>query len=290
LWREVIDSWIRKFRAKLSTGQKITGILSLGGALVLFILAAFPGVFTSHDPVLQDLSKILNSPDALHPLGLDGLGRDVWSRIVYGARHSLFIGVSVSLSTLCIPLCFSSFILFSGKWMDQAYLAVLDLFLVFPPLLLAILIAARNPEGAIIDIVLALTLSGWASNGRLIRSYLLELKSREFVTAAQALGASNTRIYWKHLLPNLISPLVILATFRVGTMVLAESTLSFLGLGGGPETISWGWLVFEGKAYISQSWLLSLAPATAIALCVFSFQGLGETMEALFLQKKGSAR
>ena len=94
-------------------------------------------------------------------------------------------------------------------------------------------------------------------------------------------------LFRSHLLPNLVSPLIILATFRVGTMVLAESTLSFLGLGGGPETISWGWLVSEGKAYISQSWMLSVAPATAIALCVFSFQGMGETMEALLLRSRG---
>ncbi len=264
------------------------GILSLAGSIFLLLLALFPGFFTLHDPNFQDLSKILKPAAQSYPLGFDGLGRDLWSRIVYGARHSLFIGVSVSLITLFIPLLLSSWVLFSKRIVDQAYLMILDLFLVFPPLLLAILIAARHPESSVWDVVLALSLSGWASNGRLVRSYLLEMKSKEFVLAAQAIGAGKLRIYWRHLLPNLYSPLIVLATFRVGTMVLAESTLSFLGLGGGPETISWGWLVYEGKTYLSQSWLISLAPATAIALCVFSFQGLGEILEALLLKKKGS--
>ena len=256
-------------------------ILSMAGVLGLLMISLFPALFTSIDPRTQDLTRILQPPGLSNALGTDGLGRDVWSRVVFGTRQSLFIGVSVSLTTLVIPLLISSILIFAARWLDQAYLAIIDLFLVFPPLLLAILIAARNPEGSVIDIILALTLSGWASNGRLVRSYLLELRAREFVTAAIVTGASNFRIYWRHLLPNLVSPLIILATFRVGTMVLAESTLSFLGLGGGPETISWGWLVSEGKAYISQSWMLSVAPATAIALCVFSFQGMGETMEAL---------
>lgn len=265
----------------------MTAVLSSLGVITLLLIASFPSLFTSFDPREQDLSRILQPPGMFHLLGSDGLGRDIWSRIVYGTRQSLFIGISVSLSTLVIPLIISSVLIFSSRWLNQLYLAIIDLFLVFPPLLLAILIAARNPEGSVMDIVLALTLSGWASNGRLVRSYLLELREREFVTAAVVIGASNFRIYWRHLVPNLVSPLLILATFRVGTMVLAESTLSFLGLGGGPETISWGWLVSEGKSYLSHSWVLSLAPATAIALSVFSFQGMGETMEALLRRSRG---
>ena len=252
----------------------------------MLLMACFPSWFTEYDPYFQDLERILEPPGHEHILGCDGLGRDLYARIVYGTRHSMVIGTLVSLLTLILPLVISSLILFRHPWLDYLYQTVLDIFLVFPPLLLAILIASRNQDNSVWDIVLALTISGWASNGRIIRSYLMEEKNRGFVEAAMAMGASNHRIFWKHMIPNLFSALMVLWTFRVGTMILAEATLSFLGLGGGPGLVSWGWLVYEGKSFMSTSWLISLAPASAIALCVFAFQGLGETLESIFMRRE----
>ncbi len=252
----------------------------------MLAMAAFPGWFSAQDPYYQDLQRILAPPGPEHILGCDGLGRDLWARMVFGARQSVVIGTVVSLLTLILPLVLSSIILFRHPWFDVFYQTVLDVFLVFPPLLLAILIASRNQDNSVWDIVLALTISGWASNGRILRSYLLEQKNSGFVEAAMSMGASNRRIFWRHLIPNIFSALLVLWTFRVGAMVLAEATLSFLGLGGGPGVVSWGWLVYEGKSFMSSSWVLSLAPASAIAFCVFAFQGLGESMESIFLRRE----
>ena len=138
------------------------------------------------------------------------------------------------------------------------------------------------------QVILALSLAGWAANGRLIRSYLMQIQEQDFVLAAQSIGASSWRIYFRHLIPNILNQLSVLWSFRCGQMILAEATLSFLGLGGGPDNLSWGWLVLEGKAHLTSAWILSLAPATAIALLVYAFQVVGETLEKILFPQAPS--
>ncbi|MCJ8344482.1 ABC transporter permease, partial [bacterium] len=219
-----------------------------------------------------------------YPLGCDWLGRDLWARLVYATRYTLFSGILVSFLTLLIPLFLSAFILFRGSLINHLYLQIVDTFQIFPPLLLAILISSRS-DGGFLTIVSALVLSGWAANGRLIRAYLLEIKNRDFVLGAYSLGASDMRIFFKHILPNIVSPLIILFSLRTGMMILAESTLNFLGLGGGDSALSWGAMVYGGKQFIGANFLVSMYPATAIALCVFSFQILGEYFENKYKPK-----
>jgi ABC-type dipeptide/oligopeptide/nickel transport system permease subunit len=275
--------------SKLTTTQKTVFLVSMGLVSFLFLLGFFPQLFTSLSPEQQNMSFILRSSNSINLLGCDWLGRDVWARMVYGARYSIFIGAFVSFVTLMVPLLLASFLMWCDvKWLDQVYVFILDIFLAFPPLLLAILVTASFPKGGVWSVVIALVLGGWAANGRVVRTLMKEIASKEYVISARAIGASELRIFYRHILPNMLSPLLILWSFRVGGMILAESTLSFLGLGG-DGLLSWGGMVNGGRLYISSSWIVSLAPATMIALAVFSFQGLGESLEKIFGIRKAGA-
>ncbi|PCJ21102.1 MAG: hypothetical protein COB02_00510 [Candidatus Cloacimonadota bacterium] len=264
--------------------KRLLFLLSVLFLLILVGVAIFPSAFTTYDPFLQNLDLMLLEPNDKHILGCDWLGRDLFSRLIYAARYTLISGMLVSFLTLLIPLLLSGFILFRGNLINGLYLQVVDTFQIFPPLLLAILISSRS-DGGFLTIISALVLSGWAANGRLIRAYLLEIKNRDFVLVAYSLGASDFRIFFKHILPNIVSPLIILFSLRTGMMILAESTLNFLGLGGGDETLSWGAMVYGGKQFIGVNFMVSMYPATAIALTVFCFQVLGEYFENKYKPK-----
>jgi len=252
--------------------------ISVVWLVILAAMAVSPSLFTSHSPFQEDLMRVFQSPDSQHLLGCDALGRDLYARLVFGARQSLTISTVVAFLSILFPLLVSSLILFRGGLWNQLYLMTLDVFLAFPPLLLAILIVANQESSGFAHIVFALFLSSWASNGRILRSYLLELKSSQFVEAAIAMGASSFRIYWVHIFVNLWDRLVLLWALRCASILLAEATLSFLGLGGGPEMVSWGWLVMSSKDYLTTHPLLSILPATMIALTVFSFQVIGRKL------------
>ena len=278
----------KRFFSKLTVLQQFQTYIAVLILFLGFLLAVFPTLFQPMDPFAQQLDMAFSPSSALNFIGCDHLGRDLYSRIVYGARYSIVIGLSVATITIIIPVIISSIVIFTKPLWNQVYLLVLDIFLVFPPLLLAILITASTSEPNYMHVVLALSLAGWAANGRLIRSYLMQIQGQDFVTAAQSLGASSWRIYFNHLIPNILNQLIVLWSFRCGQMILAEATLSFLGLGGGPDSLSWGWLVLEGKAHLTSAWILSLAPATTIALLVYAFQVLGETLENILFPQAPS--
>lgn len=268
--------------------QKINAGCALIILLIILIMAIIPEWFNPLNPYTQNLDIAFKSADQINLLGCDHLGRDLYSRLIYGAGYSVWIGLSVATITVFFPVLISSLILFSGAFWNHAYLLLLDIFLVFPPLLLAILIAASSAEPDVFQVIMALSLGGWAANGRLIRSYLIQIQEQDFVVAARSIGASDWRIYFKHLLPNIMNQLSVLWSFRCGQMILAEATLSFLGLGGGPENLSWGWLVLEGKAHLTSAWFISLAPATMIAAVVYGFQIAGENLEKLLFPQAPS--
>ena len=279
---------LKRFCSKLTVLQKFQTYIAMLILLLAFSLAIKPELFSPMDPFTQQLSMTFSAPDRIHLLGCDHLGRDLYSRLVYGAEYSLWIGLSVATITIIFPVIISSLVLFASSVWSHVYLLVLDIFLVFPPLLLAILITASSNEPSSMQVILALSLAGWAANGRLIRSYLMQIQEQDFVLAAQSIGASSWRIYFRHLIPNILNQLSVLWSFRCGQMILAEATLSFLGLGGGPDNLSWGWLVLEGKAHLTSAWTLSLAPATAIALLVYAFQVVGETLEKILFPQAPS--
>ena len=248
-----------------------------GGVVVVFVavLALLAPVIAPMDPNRPDVKKILDSPSSRHPLGTDQLGRDVLSRMLYGARVSLAVGfVSVGIATL-IGIALGSAAGYHGGTIDAMVMRLVDLMLVFPRffLLLAVLVFLRP---SIWTIMAVIGLTGWMSVARLVRAEFLSLREREFVLWSQSIGASAFRIIWRHILPNAIAPVLVAITLGIPAAILAESGLSFLGLGVQPPHATWGNILSEGKDAIEIGWWLSVYPGLAILVTVLSYNLLGE--------------
>ena len=248
-----------------------------GGAIVvvLVVMAVFAPLLSPRDPHRPDIKKILAAPSGSHPLGTDQLGRDVLSRMLYGARVSLAVGfVSVGIATL-IGIVLGSVAGYKGGLIDAFVMRLVDLMLVFPRffLLLAVL-AFLKPS--IWTIMAVIGLTGWMGVTRLVRAEFLALKEREFVVWSQAIGASGFRVIWRHILPNAMAPVLVAMTLGIPAAILTESGLSFLGLGVQPPHATWGNILNEGKDTIEIGWWLSVYPGVAILLTVLSYNLLGE--------------
>jgi len=227
------------------------------------------------DPNRPDIKKILDQPSKAHPLGTDQLGRDVLSRMLYGARVSLAVGfVSVGIATL-IGIALGAAAGYHGGTIDALVMRLVDLMLVFPRffLLLAVLAFLRP---SIWTIMVVIGLTGWMSVARLVRAEFLTLREREFVLWSQSIGASAFRIIWRHILPNAMAPVLVAMTLGIPAAILTESGLSFLGLGVQPPRASWGNILNEGKDAIEIGWWLSAYPGVAILVTVLSYNLLGE--------------
>ena len=227
------------------------------------------------DPNRPDIRKILDSPSKTHPLGTDQLGRDVLSRMLYGARVSLAVGfVSVGIATL-IGIALGAAAGYHGGTIDAMVMRLVDLMLVFPRffLLLAVLAFLRP---SIWTIMVVIGLTGWMSVARLVRAEFLSLREREFVLWSQSIGAGAFRIIWRHILPNAMGPVLVAMTLGIPAAILTESGLSFLGLGVQPPHASWGNILNEGKDAIEIGWWLSAYPGFAILVTVLSYNLLGE--------------
>jgi peptide/nickel transport system permease protein len=252
--------------------------LALVGGVVVVVLAALallaPFV-APWDPNRPDVKKILDTPSGKHPLGTDQLGRDVLSRMLYGARVSLAVGfVSVGIAAL-IGIILGSLAGYHGGTIDAMVMRLVDLMLVFPRffLLLAVLAFLRP---SIWTIMAVIGLTGWMSVARLVRAEFLSLREREFVLWSQSIGASAFRIIWRHILPNAMAPVLVAMTLGIPAAILTESGLSFLGLGVQPPHASWGNILNEGKDAIEIGWWLSVYPGVAILVTVLSYNLLGE--------------
>ena len=252
--------------------------LALIGGVVVVILVALallaPGI-APWDPNRPDVRKILDAPSKAHPLGTDQLGRDVLSRMLYGARVSLAVGfVSVGIATL-IGIALGAAAGYHGGTIDALVMRLVDLMLVFPRLfLLLAVLAFLRPS--IWTIMAVIGLTGWMSVARLVRAEFLSLKEREFVLWSQSIGASSFRTIWRHILPNAIGPVLVAMTLGIPAAILTESGLSFLGLGVQPPHATWGNILNEGKDAIEIGWWLSAYPGLAILVTVLSYNLLGE--------------
>jgi peptide/nickel transport system permease protein len=249
----------------------------MGGIVVLglVLLAVLAPALAPWDPHRPNVKKILEPPSASHLLGTDQLGRDVFSRMLYGARVSLAVGfVSVGIAT-AIGIMLGSAAGYHGGTIDALIMRLVDLMLVFPRffLLLAVL-AFLKPS--IWTIMMVIGLTGWMGVTRLVRAEFLSLKEREFVVWSQAIGASGFRIIWRHILPNAMAPVLVAMTLGIPAAILTESGLSFLGLGVQPPFATWGNILNEGKDTIEIAWWLSLYPGMAILITVLSYNLLGE--------------
>jgi len=254
-----------------------------GGILValVFILSIFASWVAPYDPSAIDIKNILVGPSLAHPLGTDDLGRDVLSRMLWGGRVSLKVGfVAVGIATI-IGLVLGSLAGYYGGWVDSTIMRSVDIMLSIPTIFLVLaVIAILEPN--IINIMIVIGLTSWMEPARLIRAEFMSLKEREFVTAAHAIGATDSRIMIKHILPNGLSPILVSATMGIGGAILIESALSFLGLGVQPPTPSWGSLLSAGKDNIEIAWWLSVFPGLAILITVLGYNLLGEGLRDAF--------
>lgn len=257
--------------------------------ILCLICSFFPAALSPYPPDRvydspgRDLHDAFSAPSMLHPMGKDDLGRDILSRIIYGTRISLFIGFTVVLISL-ITGCLLGFIAgwLQGFW-DELIMRLVDIFLAFPGILLAIgIIAVLGPGYE--QTIIALCLTGWVGYARLTRGLMIQEKNRTYVLAAKSLGSSSTRIMVKHILPNILAPLIIKATFGLAGAIMAEASLSFLGLGIQPPIPSWGNMLHNGAKYLilPEASHLSIFPGLAIMLVIMALNRIGESLRDLF--------
>jgi peptide/nickel transport system permease protein len=250
-----------------------TSGLLLTAALVIVALAA--PLIARYDPNIQDTARRLEPPSKSHPLGLDDLGRDVLSRVLYGARVSLRVGFSVVLLASIIGITLGAMSGYFGGWTDTIIMRITDILLAFPGILLAIaLVAVLGPS--LNNVILALATIGWVGYARLVRGQVLKVREMEFVTAAKALGARSPRVIVRHVLPNVINPVIVMATLGLAGAILSEAALSFLGLGVQPPTPSWGAMLTAGRRYLGLANHLAIFPGAAIMLAVMGLNFLGD--------------
>jgi peptide/nickel transport system permease protein len=247
--------------------------------LVLFVaIAVLAPVITPYDPAAIDLYQRLTPPSHAHWFGTDELGRDIFSRILSGARLSLMVAVSVVGLSLSLGLVLGGLAGFYGGRVDTLLnVFVMNAFLSFPGILLAIAFVAFLGPG-LLNLVLALAIGGWVGYARLVRAQVLAVKEREFVEAARALGASDLRIFTRHILPNILQPIIVQAAIGMAGAVLAEATLSFLGLGLPPPAASWGGMLNDARSHLFDSLHMVVFPAIAVMLCVLSFNFIGDAL------------
>ena len=256
--------------------QSVVARVGFAAAVLLLLAALFAPWIAPADPAAQNLPTRLKSPSRAHWMGTDELGRDTLSRTLYGARISLFVAISVVLGCGLTGLAIGLLAGFLGGWFDRfVNLLLINAFLSFPGILLAIAFAAFFGPG-IGKVILALIITGWAGYARLARAQVLKVKELEFILAVRSLGASNARIMLRHLLPNILQPVLIQATIGMAGAILAESTLSFLGLGVLAPVPSWGSMLNDARSHLFDAPHLVIFPALAVMTAVLAFNLLGD--------------
>lgn len=247
--------------------------------IVLFVcFAIFSPWLAPYDPAAINLPARLTAPSAQHWFGTDELGRDILSRIIFGARISMLVGISVVSGSLLLGLIIGATAGYYGGRIDRfVNVIVMNAFLSFPGFLLAIAFVAFLGPG-LFNLIFALIIGGWVGYARLVRAQVLAVREREFVEAARALGASDLWILGRHILPNMIQPVIVQAAIGMAGAILAEATMSFLGLGVPPPTASWGTMLNDGRSHLFDAPHLVLFPALAVMLAVLSFNFMGDAL------------
>jgi peptide/nickel transport system permease protein len=266
-WRRAFGVLRRNYAAMLSAV-----------VLCLIVLAAiFAPLITVHDPLYQDLTNRLQPPSAEHIFGTDRAGRDIYSRVIYGARISLSVGVvSVVLGAL-VGVTLGLMSGYYGGWLDRVTMRGMEVVLAFPGVLLAILIVALFGPG-LFNVLLALSVFALPSMARVTRASAMSLKAQDFIQAARAIGVQDSRILAWHILPNALSPLIVITTLRVAGVILAASSLSFIGLGAQPPTPEWGAMINEGRFNLREAPHIMFFPGMAILITVLCLNFLGDAL------------
>lgn len=267
-----INEWRRFWRVFLSRKVVIFGAAII---FVLVVTAIFAPFIAPYDPYAQNLSESLQGPSRSHLLGTDPLGRDELSRIVYGTRISLLVGL-VSVGVAAVIGMFLGLIAgFFGGFINTVIMRFIDALMAIPPIMLALAIAAAL-GGGLSNVIISLGISLIPTQARLMRGQVLTVKQADYVTAGEVIGASNMRIMFSHIFPNCLSPLIVLITLNLGVAILAEAALSFLGIGIRPPGAAWGSMVNDGYRYLLSNPILSFAPGFAIMLVVLAFNFVGD--------------
>lgn len=266
--------FIRLFRSKIA-------LVSAGVLLIVTLAAIFAQQFTLNEPADLALVRRLKPPGyasdsgSRYILGTDTIGRDVYSRLVYGARVSLVVGLSAVIVSGSVGVVLGLLSGFYGGRVDDVIMRIADIQLSFPTILLALAIMAVLGPG-LDKIIIVLGLTGWVQYGRIVRGQVLSIKEEEFVTAARAIGQRDWRIIFQHILPNIWSSVIVIASFSVASNIVSEASLSFLGVGVPPQIPSWGVMLAEGRQYIGVAEWLTIPPGLAISLTVLAINIMGD--------------
>jgi ABC-type dipeptide/oligopeptide/nickel transport system permease subunit len=267
--------------------MKKAGKICTATLIVIFLLSLFAPFISKYDPDSIDLDSLKEPPSFEHPLGTDNKGRDILSRILYGGRISIGIAIIAALLSTVIGLIIGLCSGYFGGKVDTIIMALVDLILSFPALLLAIGISIIFPPG-IYTVMIAITAVGWASFARIIRGYILTLREANFVEAAKAIGCNNARILFAHLMPQCIPLLLVMMGMKIGGYILTEASLSFLGLGAQPPAATWGSMINANRAYISSAPWMVFSPGFMIAITALCFNILGDVLRDTYgLKIKG---
>lgn len=261
--------------------RSTTGTVGFLIVLGVILVAAFASVLAPHDPNAINPAMMTKPPVWLeggtweHPLGTDNLGRDMLSRIIFGSQISLLVGIAAVVLAGVIGVFVGLIAGFYGGLIDNILMRLVDSFLAIPNILFALVILSIfGPSVPTLIIVLGIT--NWVTYARLVRGEVLSIKEREYVKAARSIGVRNNKIILRHLLPNVISPFIVISTLSVATTIILEASLSFLGLGIQPPTISWGGILSDGRDYLATSWWLATFPGVAITVTVLGIIFLGD--------------
>ncbi len=275
----------RSFATAISGALRRNKVAQVAVAILfcVVLVGVFGPLIAPHDPATQVLTARLKPPFWLnghasgHLLGTDNLGRDVLSRVIYGTRISLLVGVAATLMSGAIGALIGMISGYYRGWVDVVFMRLADIQLSFPTILLALVIVAVLGS-SLWFVILVLGATGWVSYARVIRAEVLSLRSREFVTAARAVGVGDLQIMWRHLRPNVFAPLVTIGTLQVASMIVAEASLSYLGLGVPPTIPTWGGMLAAGQLYIRGAWWISVFSGLAIMLTTLSINVTGDML------------
>ncbi|MCK0116864.1 oligopeptide transport system permease protein [Isoptericola sp. CG 20/1183] len=268
LWR---DAWLQMRSRWLFWVSAVIIVL-------VVLVAAFPGLFTSLDPRVCNLAQALEPPQAGHPFGFDRQGCDIYTRTIYGARASVVVGVLATTMVVVLGTAIGAIAGYYGKWFDTILSRITDIFFAIPLVLAAIVIMSVTTNRTSFTVAFVLALFGWTQIARITRGTVLSVKNNEFVTAARSLGMGRGQILWRHVLPNSAAPIIVYATVALGQFIVAEATLSFLGIGLPPSTVSWGGDISAAQGAIRTAPEILLYPAGGLALTVLGFMMMGDVV------------
>lgn len=268
------SQWVEVWRRLKRNKMAVLGLVIL---IILVLLAVFADVIANYDNVVikQNLAHRLQGPSAAHWLGTDEFGRDIFARLVHGTRVSLQVGiVAVGISIIIGGILGAVAGYYGGK-LDNIIMRIMDIFLAVPSILLAIaIVSALGPS--IINLMLAISISSVPSYARIVRASVLSIRDQEFIEAAKAIGASNTRIIFRHIIPNSLAPVIVQATLGVASAILSTAGLSFIGLGIQPPAPEWGSMLSGGRQYLRYAWWVTTFPGVAIMITILSLNLLGD--------------